>query len=294
MKTNQKVRLSRKCHSSIAICAPVAALFFGSLMVSAQTGDYLYSGTEQTITLGPGTYDIMAYGAQGGIGQFGATGGLGAQMGGQFNFSSSTILTLLVGDVGGNGPDSPQANATGGGGGGGSFVVNGITPLVIAGGAGQIGESGAAGGGFAAGAGGSNGNGGNAGNESGTGGGGGGIYTTGGTGAYDGGGGGSYLSGGAGGSGYYGSYLVGGGGGGEFGGYAGGGGGSYIDSSATAIISEVSGVDSPDSPGNGEIIINAVPEPTTLALAGLGGLTLFLFPRQRKSCPRIQKPNLLS
>jgi hypothetical protein len=45
---------------------PAVTLLSGVLAGSAQTGDYLYSGTEQTITLGPGSYDITAYGAQGG------------------------------------------------------------------------------------------------------------------------------------------------------------------------------------------------------------------------------------
>ena len=86
------------------------------------------------------------------------------------------------------------------------------------------------------------------------------------------------MSGGAGGSGIYDGYLIGGFGGygggaggggggysgggdgaGEYGSYGGGGGGSYIDSSATAILTEVSGVASPDDSSNGEIIISQVP-----------------------------------
>ena len=89
------------------------------------------------------------------------------------------------------------------------------------------------------------------------------------------------LFGGGGGGGYSGG---GGGGDGVDGGYngGGGGGGSIIDSSGI-VLAEVSGVASPDDPtGNGEIIITAVPEPTSLALAGLGGLSLLLFRRQRK------------
>lgn len=145
---------------------------------SAQTGDYLYTGSEQTITLNPGLYDITAYGAQGGSGGVGV-GGLGAEMEGQFSFATAVNLTILAGGSGGSG--------TSGGGGGG------------------------------------------------------------------------------------------------YGG-AGGGGGSYIDSSATQIITEVSGIASPDDSPNGEIIITAVPEPTTLALAGLGALLLFFqrHPRGRE------------
>jgi len=78
------------------------------------------------------------------------------------------------------------------------------------------------------------------------------------------------------------------GGGGYSGGGAGwpdggGGGGSIIDSSAIMALAEVSGVASPDDSPNGEVIITSeVPEPTTLALAGLSGLVLRLFRRQRK------------
>ena len=52
-----------------------------------------------------------------------------------------------------------------------------------------------------------------------------------------------------------------GGGGGGYNRYGGGGGGSIIDSSAIAILTEVSGRLSPDDRTNGEIIIIAVPPP---------------------------------
>jgi hypothetical protein len=50
-------------------------------------------------------------------------------------------------------------------------------------------------------------------------------------------------------------------------------------------LAEVSGIASPDDSPNGEIIItevSEVPEPTTLALVALSGLSLRLFRRQRK------------
>jgi hypothetical protein len=304
------------------VCAVGVILLSGVLAGSAQTGDYLYSGTEETITLNAGTYDIAAYGAQGGIGEFGSAGGFGAGMSGQFSFSGPTTLTLLVGGVGGNAPLNGNANATAGGGGGGSFVVYGATPLVIAGGggggggvgtaevggSGGTGQSGEAGAGFAGGAGGSNGGGGNPGTDSGTGGGGGGFYSSGGSGYFDGGGGGSYLSGGVGGSGIYQGYLIGGfggygggagggygyggagGGGGYSGGggsggdgtYSGGGGGSIIDPSVITILSEVSGVSSPNGSPNGEIIITATPEPSIPVLLGIGIAAIyFLKPRTK-------------
>ncbi len=201
------------------VALTVAAMMrFGMLVCSAQTDQYLYTGSETTITLDPGIYDITAYGAQG-SGTYDGGGGLGAEMEAEFSFSTSTQLTLLVGGAGG----ASASSSDGGGGGGGSFLI------------------GYGGGGY-------------------------------------GGGGGGGVSGGGGGGGGYG----GGGGSGEGGG--GGGGGSYIDSSGT-ILDEVSGVASPDDSPNGEIIItevSEVPEPTTLALVGLSGLSLSLFCRQRR------------
>jgi hypothetical protein len=277
-----------------------------------QTTKHLFSGSETNITLSPGTYIITAYGAPGGYGPDGAGGGMGAAMEAKFYFPTSATLTLLVGGGGGN-------SATfGGGGGGGSFVVEGSTPLVIAGGGGG---GGLGYGGYGYGGGGGNGNvstngdDGN-GNRGGGGGGWGGYAGLGGFGAdyygaaggggfrgpggpgprageggSDSGGGSSYSGGGAGGIGGidnpngYGGYGGGGGGGGATessggfggasgwgggggGGYSGGGGGSgnggggggsIIDSSAIAILAEVSGIASPDDATNGEIIITAIP-----------------------------------
>ena len=91
------------------------------------------------------------------------------------------------------------------------------------------------------------------------------------------------MSGGAGGG--SGGFGGGGGGHGQYNddfGFGGGGGGSIIDSSAIIVLAEVSGVASPDGSLNGEIIITEVPEPTSLALTGLSGLSLLLFRRQRK------------
>ena len=101
---------------------------------SAQSTIFNYTGTETTITLQPGLYDITAYGAQGGSGSLSGfnQGFLGAEMEGQFRFTAPETLTLLVG---GSGNSVVNGNG-GGGGGGGSFVVTGSNPLVIAGGGG--------------------------------------------------------------------------------------------------------------------------------------------------------------
>ena len=106
---------------------------------------YFFSGSLTNITLPPGTYIITAYGAPGGWAYnpayYGfAAPGFGAEMSAEFNFATSTTLTLLVGGGGGGARgrrfDYDSTNYSGGGGGGGSFVVEGSTPLVIAGGGG--------------------------------------------------------------------------------------------------------------------------------------------------------------
>jgi len=126
MKENMKSKNSL-CGLTIAV-----VLHLGVLAGSAQTNKYLFSGSETNITLNPGTYIITAYGAPGGDGE--SYGGGGAEMSGEFNFSASTTLTLVVGGFGGGVYD-------GNGGGGGSFVVDGRTPLVIAGGGGGGGDN---------------------------------------------------------------------------------------------------------------------------------------------------------
>ncbi len=227
-------------HSLKMVFAFAFVLQFGLLAVSAQTNIYFYTGSETNISLPRGIYDITAYGAQGGTGQFGPVGGLGAEVEGQFSFSTATRLTLLVGGGGGSGPSIGDSYYNGGGGGGGSFVVshsffgNDATPLVIAGGGGgggggnsEVGgdggtsQSGQAGSGSYGGVGGMGGSGGGIGTFFGTASGGGGFYSSG-TSGYYGGGGSSFLSGGEGGSGIYNGYLTGG-----FGGFGGGAGGGY-------------------------------------------------------------------
>ena len=79
--------------------AMAVVLQLGMLAASAQTNIYLYTGSETNITLPPGTYIITAYGAPG-DGYENAGGGYGAEMSAEFNFSTSTNLTLLVGGGG--------------------------------------------------------------------------------------------------------------------------------------------------------------------------------------------------
>jgi hypothetical protein len=77
------------------------------------------------------TYEIIAFGAQGGgedlFGSSGLSeGGKGAAIGGNFSLTAGEVLQIAVGGAG---------SFSDGGGGGGSFVVGpGNTPLVIAGG----------------------------------------------------------------------------------------------------------------------------------------------------------------
>jgi len=265
---------------------------------SASSNIILFTGSEKTTSLGPGTYDITAYGADGGYSTIlGHSGGLGAEMEAQFNFTSSMTLTLMVGGAGGDGPGSPRGP---GGGGGGTFVVYGTTPLIVAGGGGGGGYAGTGGNGLV-----TDGGDGGLGGPGYSGAGGGGFSTDGGPGFWGSGQGYSFLDGGGqAGGGFYGASgggfgggggggnYQGGGGGGYTGGYGGpgegpgGGGGSYIDTSdsdaATQILSEVSGIAAPGGSPNGEVIITAVSagpvqtdmalSSTTIDLVGTGGV----------------------
>jgi hypothetical protein len=293
-----KAKNGDRWHSFVLICAAAAVLHLGVPGASGQTNKYLYTGSFGNITLFAGKYNVTAYGAEGSHGGDGTRGGLGAEMEGQFVFGTTTNLLVLIGGVGLTGSGS-------GGGGGGTFVLGGITPLVIAGGGGGCfqttdggpgltGTSGGNGGGFYAGVGGSGGSGGGGGQYI-FGGGGGGGYSGDGmnssdNGVYDGGYGGlGFIYGGLGGGNYGGNDNMGGfgggggggsvgsgggggysgGGGGQYGsgnGGGGGGGGSYIGPSAVLVVKEASGVASPDGSPNGEIIITAVQVPLPSAL----------------------------
>ncbi len=109
--------------------------------------DFSYTGSIETYTIPTsGTYDITAYGAQGGgYGKTGAiAGGMGAVIGGDLFLSSGEVLQILTGGMGASNADP---GGSFGGGGGGSFVALGgslstSTPLVVAGGGGGSGTGG--------------------------------------------------------------------------------------------------------------------------------------------------------
>src|SRR6266446_1398769 len=104
--------------------------------------DFTYTGSPVTFTVPTtDTYQILAYGAQGGnSGTFSGgvgVGGRGAEIGGVFSLTAGEILQIAVGGAG----MSVVNGRGGGGGGGGSFVVGpSNTPLVIAGGGGGGGD----------------------------------------------------------------------------------------------------------------------------------------------------------
>jgi hypothetical protein len=83
-------------HPQAHICS---ILLSGVLVCSAQTNNYLFTGSKTNITLNSGHYQITAYGARGANGgaSSDSVGGLGAEMSAEFSFSGLTTLTLLVG-----------------------------------------------------------------------------------------------------------------------------------------------------------------------------------------------------
>jgi hypothetical protein len=249
----------------------------------AQRLEFAYTGSLITFTVPiNGTYQIIAFGAQGGNAT-GSPGGRGAEIGGDFTLTQGETLQIAVGGAGGS-----QQNGYAGGGGGTFVVGSDNTPLIIAGAGGGAGS-----GAIPAGPGLTGSDGGNGNAESYIGGAGG--TSGGGGGASGGGGGGGFLSaggnssfspastaatgggafpdltggtaaggfGGGGGGGSNGNIPGGGGGGGYSGGgggtlshhplfVSGGGGGGSFDAGTNQIL--VSGVWT----GDGEVIINLV------------------------------------
>src|ERR1022692_1141830 len=120
MKSKNRFIICSQSHSFSAVRMIAGILLFGVLAGHAQTGQYLFSGSETTITLNPGLYDITAYGAQGGncysiTGTVAGAGGLGVEMEGEFNFTTTVTLTILVGAGGGGGSIGGGAGSGGGG-----------------------------------------------------------------------------------------------------------------------------------------------------------------------------------
>jgi PEP-CTERM motif-containing protein len=92
--------------------------------VTIGSATFDYTGAPVTYTITTTTsYDIVAYGAQGG-GTSGGVGGYGAEIGGDFTLYAGTVLEIVVGGAGGTALDH------GAGGGGGSFVWILSTPVV--------------------------------------------------------------------------------------------------------------------------------------------------------------------
>jgi hypothetical protein len=91
------------------------AIMLGAAAARPETFDF--TGVEVTWTVPvTGLYDLTAFGAHGG----GAAGGKGAEIGGDIELSSGTVLSIVVGGEGKSG-----GSAFGAGGGGGSFVFEG-------------------------------------------------------------------------------------------------------------------------------------------------------------------------
>jgi hypothetical protein len=137
-----------------AILAAVSLLGVGVTHAAhaATTWIFDYTGDVQTFDApSAGVYDITAYGAHGGssfityLGAQGgsvlASGGLGAEIGGDITLNACQTLTILVGGKGGNGGSTCCSAAAGGGGGGATYIVLGPSDLLlVAGGGGGAGH----------------------------------------------------------------------------------------------------------------------------------------------------------
>jgi hypothetical protein len=113
--------------------ATLLALAVSEPAARATLFDFAYTGSLVTFTVpATDTYQILAFGAQGGSGAlvfpFIGAGGLGAEIGGDFSLTAGETLQIAVGGAGGD--------STGSGGGGSLVVGPSNTPLVIAGGGG--------------------------------------------------------------------------------------------------------------------------------------------------------------
>jgi hypothetical protein len=278
-----------------SIVATSAVLALAAAVAHAETFTYTSPEIQQYYVETTGIYSLNAAGAKGGNGTDNNTqGGLGAVLSGDYTLTAGTVLDVVVGGQGGN-------SLYNGGGGGGSFVYfdSNTTLLLAAGGGGGGGYNvdgsggqtlqsgleghtgGAEGGSNGQEGGGAQGGGGSgwlSGGGNGSGGGGssypsfaggngpgGGGYGGGGGGGEDGGGGGGGYSGGGGGA----------------GGPGGGGGGSYYDPS----FSDLS-LSAGSNNGNGlvtiELVPAAVPEPSSLVLMGVGGISALIVARFRR------------
>jgi hypothetical protein len=68
--------------------------------IGARADNFSFTGSIQTFTVPTtGTYNITAYGAQGGLVTSGYAGGLGAEIGGFVNLTAGQTLSILVGGV---------------------------------------------------------------------------------------------------------------------------------------------------------------------------------------------------
>lgn len=82
-------------------------------LIPGYVRDFEYTGTIQEVTLGPGTYFLQAWGAQGGSQAVNQVGGMGGYSEGFVTFNVPTTVFIVVGGQGGNA--APIGGFNGGG-----------------------------------------------------------------------------------------------------------------------------------------------------------------------------------
>ncbi|MFC0600237.1 prealbumin-like fold domain-containing protein [Streptomyces palmae] len=142
--------MKRTCMRLTGVPATVAALLLvplpQTIAAAAQVPDsqtFVFTdGAPQEFTVPSGVCElhVEAAGAQGGSGQYGIAGGLGAGVSADVDVTPGQILTVDVGEAGHGGDDSEGPDRTrgghGGGGDGGAYVAGGQISGIAAGGGG--------------------------------------------------------------------------------------------------------------------------------------------------------------
>ncbi|MGA4541060.1 prealbumin-like fold domain-containing protein [Uniformispora flossi] len=120
---------------------PTAALAATAPSPRQASQTFTFTGAPEQFTVPADVCEVTvdAFGAAGGIGQYGVSGGRGAEVSATFGVTPGQVLTVNVGGAGHSGEDGDPARTQGGyngGGRGGAYIANGQISGIAAGGGG--------------------------------------------------------------------------------------------------------------------------------------------------------------